>query len=246
MPAPCNRRKCSSSSASNQGRSATPQSNVIRQAWPRKIGRLSDHDPKSAWPAPGKALGNTYKGITKEAECAPRSSARAKRVDGRTSMKCRHDQRRPSLCCAKAGAMAPASCPAAGSPTGALAAPPRTPSDAQEIGTNLNPNGREDLSLHHYTSPPITRRRNRPMRSPRRAKSPRRPRQSGALIPVLPRPRRASLRECGSSRSASAPTPPTSNGLGLAAGTAWRLMDAGVPGSSSRKAGGGSACHGPE
>lgn len=129
-----------------------------------KIADLADTDPIRL-ASNGKALGNTYKALTKKLMRAQILSE-GKRVDGRNL-----DEVRPITAAVgvlpkrvhgsglfQRGLTQVLSCATLG-----------TPSDAQEMD-DLNPLG-EKTYLHHYNFPPYSVGETRPMRSPAAAKS---------------------------------------------------------------------------
>ncbi len=184
-----------------------------------KIAALAEDDPIRA-AASGKALGNSYKGLTKKL-MRGQILKEGKRVDGRSL-----DQVRPISAAAgvlpkrvhgsalfQRGLTQVLSCATLG-----------TPSDAQEMD-DLNPSN-EKTYLHHYNFPPYSVGETRPMRSPGRREIGHGALAERALIPVLPSKESFPyvlrvVSECLSSNG--------STSMGSVCGSTLALMDAGVP-----------------
>lgn len=184
-----------------------------------KIAALAEDDPIRA-AASGKALGNSYKGLTKKL-MRGQILKEGKRVDGRSL-----DQVRPISAAAgvlpkrvhgsalfQRGLTQVLSCATLG-----------TPSDAQEMD-DLNPST-EKTYLHHYNFPPYSVGETRPMRSPGRREIGHGALAERALIPVLPSKESFPyvlrvVSECLSSNG--------STSMGSVCGSTLALMDAGVP-----------------
>ncbi|WP_411867831.1 polyribonucleotide nucleotidyltransferase [Vulcanococcus limneticus] len=184
-----------------------------------KIAALAEDDPIRL-AASGKALGNSYKGLTKKL-MRGQILKEGKRVDGRSL-----DQVRPISAAAgvlpkrvhgsalfQRGLTQVLSCATLG-----------TPSDAQEMD-DLNPST-EKTYLHHYNFPPYSVGETRPMRSPGRREIGHGALAERALIPVLPSKESFPyvlrvVSECLSSNG--------STSMGSVCGSTLALMDAGVP-----------------
>ncbi|MEB3234295.1 MAG: polyribonucleotide nucleotidyltransferase, partial [Cyanobacteriota bacterium] len=186
-----------------------------------KIEALKDDDAiKVAVSSNGKALGNSYKSLTKKLMRA-QIVKDGVRVDGR-----KLDEVRPIQAAAgvlpkrvhgsglfQRGLTQVLSCATLG-----------TPSDAQEMD-DLNPSN-EKTYLHHYNFPPYSTGETRPMRSPGRREIGHGALAERALVPVLP-PKESFpyvlrvVSECLSSNG--------STSMGSVCGSTIALMDAGVP-----------------
>ncbi len=184
-----------------------------------KVAALAEDDPIRA-AAGGKALANSYKGLTKKL-MREQILKDGKRVDGRSL-----DQVRPISAAAgvlpkrvhgsalfQRGLTQVLSCATLG-----------TPSDAQEMD-DLNPST-EKTYLHHYNFPPYSVGETRPMRSPGRREIGHGALAERALIPVLPSKESFPyvlrvVSECLSSNG--------STSMGSVCGSTLALMDAGVP-----------------
>ncbi|CAK6699591.1 Polyribonucleotide nucleotidyltransferase [Synechococcus sp. CBW1107] len=194
---------------------------AIKTEVTEKIACLNDDDAvKVAVSSNGKALGNTYKSLTKKLMRA-QILTEGKRVDGRNL-----DEVRPISAAAgvlpkrvhgsglfQRGLTQVLSCATLG-----------TPSDAQEMD-DLNPSN-EKTYLHHYNFPPYSVGETRPMRSPGRREIGHGALAERALIPVLPSKESFPyvlrvVSECLSSNG--------STSMGSVCGSTLALMDAGVP-----------------
>jgi polyribonucleotide nucleotidyltransferase len=186
-----------------------------------KIAALKDDDAiKVAATSNGKALGNSYKALTKKLMRA-QIVKDGKRVDGRNL-----DEVRPIQAAAgvlpkrvhgsalfQRGLTQVLSCATLG-----------TPSDAQELD-DLNPST-EKTYLHHYNFPPYSTGETKPMRSPGRREIGHGALAERALVPVLPAKESFPyvlrvVSECLSSNG--------STSMGSVCGSTLALMDAGVP-----------------
>ena len=195
------------------------QLDAIKAQASEKIAALADNDPIRL-AAAGKALGNTYKGLTKQLMRA-QIVGEGKRVDGRNL-----DQVRPITAAAgvlpkrvhgsavfQRGLTQVLSCATLG-----------TPSDAQELD-DLTPTT-EKTYLHHYNFPPYSTGETKPMRSPGRREIGHGALAERALVPVLPPKDNFPyvlrvVSECLSSNG--------STSMGSVCGSTLALMDAGVP-----------------
>ncbi|MFM7547768.1 MAG: polyribonucleotide nucleotidyltransferase, partial [Cyanobacteriota bacterium] len=186
-----------------------------------KISGLKDEDAvKLAVSSNGKALGNSYKALTKKLIRA-QIIQEGKRGDGRNL-----DEVRPISAAVgvlpkrvhgsglfQRGLTQVLSCATLG-----------TPSDAQEMD-DLNPST-EKTYLHHYNFPPYSTGETKPMRSPGRREIGHGALAERALVPVLP-PKESFpyvlrvVSECLSSNG--------STSMGSVCGSTLALMDAGVP-----------------
>ena len=185
------------------------------------IAGLKDDDAvKVAVSRHGKALGNSYKSLTKTLMRA-QILQEGKRVDGRNL-----DEVRPIQAAAgvlpkrvhgsalfQRGLTQVLSCATLG-----------TPSDAQEMD-DLNPST-EKTYLHHYNFPPYSTGETKPMRSPGRREIGHGALAERALVPVLPSKESFPyvlrvVSECLSSNG--------STSMGSVCGSTLALMDAGVP-----------------
>ncbi|MCT0212062.1 MULTISPECIES: polyribonucleotide nucleotidyltransferase [unclassified Synechococcus] len=184
-----------------------------------KIAGLTEADPIRL-ASTGKALGNSYKALTKKLMRA-QILTEGKRVDGRNL-----DEVRPITAAVgvlpkrvhgsglfQRGLTQVLSCATLG-----------TPSDAQEMD-DLNPLS-EKTYLHHYNFPPYSVGETRPMRSPGRREVGHGALAERALIPVLPAKEgfpyvMRVVSECLSSNG--------STSMGSVCGSTLALMDAGVP-----------------
>ena len=186
-----------------------------------KIAGLKDDDAvKVAVSSNSKALGNTYKSLTKKL-MREQIIKEGKRVDGRNL-----DEVRPISAAAgvlpkrvhgsalfQRGLTQVLSCATLG-----------TPSDAQEMD-DLNPTT-EKTYLHHYNFPPFSTGETRPMRSPGRREIGHGALAERAIVPVLPSKESFPyvlrvVSECLSSNG--------STSMGSVCGSTLALMDAGVP-----------------
>jgi polyribonucleotide nucleotidyltransferase len=197
------------------------QLDAIKAQVAETIASLKDDDAiKVAVSSNGKALGNTYKGLTKKL-MREQILKDGKRVDGRNL-----DEVRPIQAAAgvlpkrvhgsglfQRGLTQVLSCATLG-----------TPSDAQEMD-DLNPST-EKTYLHHYNFPPYSTGETKPMRSPGRREIGHGALAERALVPVLP-PKESFpyvlrvVSECLSSNG--------STSMGSVCGSTLALMDAGVP-----------------
>ena len=186
-----------------------------------KIDGLKEDDAiKVAVSSNSKALGNSYKSLTKKL-MREQIIKEGVRVDGR-----KLDEVRPIQAAAgvlpkrvhgsalfQRGLTQVLSCATLG-----------TPSDAQEMD-DLNPSN-EKTYLHHYNFPPYSTGETRPMRSPGRREIGHGALAERALVPVLP-PKESFpyvlrvVSECLSSNG--------STSMGSVCGSTLALMDAGVP-----------------
>ncbi|MCU0528711.1 MAG: polyribonucleotide nucleotidyltransferase [Cyanobium sp. Prado107] len=183
------------------------------------IAGLAEDDPVRV-AAAGKALGNSFKALTKQL-MRGQILNEGKRVDGRAL-----DEVRPISAAAgvlpkrvhgsalfQRGLTQVLSCATLG-----------TPSDAQELD-DLNPST-EKTYLHHYNFPPYSTGETKPMRSPGRREIGHGALAERALVPVLP-PKESFpyvlrvVSECLSSNG--------STSMGSVCGSTLALMDAGVP-----------------
>jgi polyribonucleotide nucleotidyltransferase len=197
------------------------QLDAIKAEVAETIAGLKDDDAvKQAVASSGKALGNSYKALTKKLMRA-QIVKDGKRVDGRNL-----DEVRPISAAAgvlpkrvhgsalfQRGLTQVLSCATLG-----------TPSDAQEMD-DLNPSN-EKTYLHHYNFPPYSTGETKPMRSPGRREIGHGALAERALVPVLP-PKESFpyvlrvVSECLSSNG--------STSMGSVCGSTLALMDAGVP-----------------
>ena len=192
---------------------------AIKAEVSEKIAALAEDDPiRSA--SSGKALGNSYKDLTKKLMRA-QILQEGKRVDGRNL-----DEVRPISAAAgvlpkrvhgsalfQRGLTQVLSCATLG-----------TPSDAQELD-DLNPST-EKHYLHHYNFPPYSTGETKPMRSPGRREVGHGALAERAILPVLPSKESFPyvlrvVSECLSSNG--------STSMGSVCGSTLALMDAGVP-----------------
>jgi polyribonucleotide nucleotidyltransferase len=197
------------------------QLDAIKGQVAEKIDGLKDDDAiKVAVSSNGKALGNSYKSLTKKL-MRDQIVKDGKRVDGRNL-----DEVRPISAAAgvlpkrvhgsglfQRGLTQVLSCATLG-----------TPSDAQEMD-DLNPSN-EKTYLHHYNFPPYSTGETKPMRSPGRREIGHGALAERALIPVLPSKESFPyvlrvVSECLSSNG--------STSMGSVCGSTLALMDAGVP-----------------
>jgi polyribonucleotide nucleotidyltransferase len=192
---------------------------VIKAEVAEKIAALAEDDPIRA-AAGGKALGNSYKSLTKKL-MREQILKDGKRVDGRNL-----DEVRPISAAAgvlpkrvhgsalfQRGLTQVLSCATLG-----------TPSDAQEMD-DLNPST-EKHYLHHYNFPPYSTGETKPMRSPGRREIGHGALAERAIVPVLPSKESFPyvlrvVSECLSSNG--------STSMGSVCGSTLALMDAGVP-----------------
>jgi polyribonucleotide nucleotidyltransferase len=197
------------------------QLDAIKAEVAETIAGLKDDDAvKQAVASSGKALGNSYKALTKKL-MREQIVKDGKRVDGRNL-----DEVRPISAAAgvlpkrvhgsalfQRGLTQVLSCATLG-----------TPSDAQEMD-DLNPSN-EKTYLHHYNFPPYSTGETKPMRSPGRREIGHGALAERALVPVLP-PKESFpyvlrvVSECLSSNG--------STSMGSVCGSTLALMDAGVP-----------------
>ncbi|MCP9915199.1 polyribonucleotide nucleotidyltransferase [Cyanobium sp. ATX 6F1] len=192
---------------------------VLKGEVAAKIATLGDDDPIRL-AAAGKALGNTYKGVTKKMMRAQIINE-GKRVDGRDL-----DQVRPITA---AVSVLPKRVHGSGLFQRGLTqvlstATLGTPSDAQELD-DLNPSS-EKTYLHHYNFPPYSVGETRPMRSPGRREIGHGALAERALVPVLPAKEDFPyvlrvVSECLSSNG--------STSMASVCGSTLALLDAGVP-----------------
>ena len=192
---------------------------AIKAEVKEKIAALGEDDPiRTA--ASGKALGNSYKSLTKKL-MREQILKQGKRVDGRNL-----DEVRPISAAAgvlpkrvhgsalfQRGLTQVLSCATLG-----------TPSDAQELD-DLNPST-EKHYLHHYNFPPYSTGETKPMRSPGRREVGHGALAERAILPVLPSKESFPyvlrvVSECLSSNG--------STSMGSVCGSTLALMDAGVP-----------------
>jgi polyribonucleotide nucleotidyltransferase len=192
---------------------------AIKAEVSEKIAALAEDDPiRSA--SSGKALGNSYKDLTKKLMRA-QILQEGKRVDGRNL-----DEVRPISAAAgvlpkrvhgsalfQRGLTQVLSCATLG-----------TPSDSQEMD-DLNPST-EKHYLHHYNFPPYSTGETKPMRSPGRREIGHGALAERAILPVLPNKESFPyvlrvVSECLSSNG--------STSMGSVCGSTLALMDAGVP-----------------
>jgi polyribonucleotide nucleotidyltransferase len=192
---------------------------AIKAEVAEKIAALAEDDPIRA-AAGGKALGNSYKSLTKKL-MREQILKDGKRVDGRNL-----DEVRPISAAAgvlpkrvhgsalfQRGLTQVLSCATLG-----------TPSDAQEMD-DLNPST-EKHYLHHYNFPPYSTGETKPMRSPGRREIGHGALAERAIVPVLPSKESFPyvlrvVSECLSSNG--------STSMGSVCGSTLALMDAGVP-----------------
>jgi polyribonucleotide nucleotidyltransferase len=194
---------------------------AIKAEVAQKIASLKDDDAvKQVVSGSGKALGTSYKALTKKL-MREQIVKDGKRVDGRNL-----DEVRPISAAAgvlpkrvhgsalfQRGLTQVLSCATLG-----------TPSDAQEMD-DLNPSN-EKTYLHHYNFPPYSTGETKPMRSPGRREIGHGALAERALVPVLP-PKESFpyvlrvVSECLSSNG--------STSMGSVCGSTLALMDAGVP-----------------
>jgi polyribonucleotide nucleotidyltransferase len=194
---------------------------AIKAEVAEKIAGLKDDDAvKQVVSGSGKALGTSYKALTKKL-MRDQIVKDGKRVDGRNL-----DEVRPISAAAgvlpkrvhgsalfQRGLTQVLSCATLG-----------TPSDAQEMD-DLNPSN-EKTYLHHYNFPPYSTGETKPMRSPGRREIGHGALAERALVPVLP-PKESFpyvlrvVSECLSSNG--------STSMGSVCGSTLALMDAGVP-----------------
>jgi polyribonucleotide nucleotidyltransferase len=197
------------------------QLDAIKAGVAETIAGLKDDDAvKQAVASSGKALGNSYKALTKKL-MREQIVKDGKRVDGRNL-----DEVRPISAAAgvlpkrvhgsalfQRGLTQVLSCATLG-----------TPSDAQEMD-DLNPST-EKTYLHHYNFPPYSTGETKPMRSPGRREIGHGALAERALVPVLPAKESFPyvlrvVSECLSSNG--------STSMGSVCGSTLALMDAGVP-----------------
>ena len=194
---------------------------AIKAQVSEKIQALKDDDAvRIAVSSNNKALGNSYKGLTKKL-MRQQILNDGKRVDGRAL-----DEVRPIS--AAAGVLPKRVHGSALFQRGLTqvlsTATLGTPSDAQEMD-DLNPSN-EKTYLHHYNFPPYSVGETRPMRSPGRREIGHGALAERAIIPVLP-PKESFpyvlrvVSECLSSNG--------STSMGSVCGSTLALMDAGVP-----------------
>jgi len=186
-----------------------------------KIEGLKDDDAiKVAVSSNGKALGNSFKSLTKKLMRAQIVNDGV-RVDGRKLDEVRTIQAAAGVLPKRVhgsglfqrGLTQVLSCATLG-----------TPSDAQEMD-DLNPST-EKTYLHHYNFPPYSTGETRPMRSPGRREVGHGALAERALVPVLPAKESFPyvlrvVSECLSSNG--------STSMGSVCGSTLALMDAGVP-----------------
>jgi polyribonucleotide nucleotidyltransferase len=194
---------------------------AIKAEVSEKIAALKEDDPvRQAVSSNAKALGNTYKALTKKL-MREQILSEGVRVDGR-----KLDEVRPIQAAAgvlpkrvhgsglfQRGLTQVLSCATLG-----------TPSDAQEMD-DLNPSN-EKTYLHHYNFPPYSTGETKPMRSPGRREIGHGALAERALVPVLPSKEYFPyvlrvVSECLSSNG--------STSMGSVCGSTLALMDAGVP-----------------
>jgi polyribonucleotide nucleotidyltransferase len=194
---------------------------AIKAEVSEKIAALKEDDPvRQAVSSNAKALGNTYKALTKKL-MREQILSEGVRVDGR-----KLDEVRPIQAAAgvlpkrvhgsglfQRGLTQVLSCATLG-----------TPSDAQEMD-DLNPSN-EKTYLHHYNFPPYSTGETKPMRSPGRREIGHGALAERALVPVLPSKESFPyvlrvVSECLSSNG--------STSMGSVCGSTLALMDAGVP-----------------
>jgi len=194
---------------------------AIKAAVGEKIAGLKDEDAiKLAVSGNGKALGNSFKSLTKKL-MREQILKEGKRVDGRSLDEVRPIQAAVSVLPKRVhgsglfqrGLTQVLSCATLG-----------TPSDAQEMD-DLNPSN-EKTYLHHYNFPPYSVGETRPMRSPGRREIGHGALAERALVPVLPSKESFPyvlrvVSECLSSNG--------STSMGSVCGSTLALMDAGVP-----------------
>ncbi|MCP9882747.1 polyribonucleotide nucleotidyltransferase [Cyanobium sp. Alchichica 3B3-8F6] len=192
---------------------------AIKAEVSEKIAALAEDDPiRSA--ASGKALGNSYKSLTKKL-MREQILKDGKRVDGRNLDEVRTisaaagvlPKRVHGSALFQRGLTQVLSCATLG-----------TPSDAQEMD-DLNPST-EKHYLHHYNFPPYSTGETKPMRSPGRREIGHGALAERAIVPVLPSKESFPyvlrvVSECLSSNG--------STSMGSVCGSTLALMDAGVP-----------------
>ncbi len=194
---------------------------AIKAQVSEKIQALKEDDAiRIAVSSNNKALGNSYKGLTKKL-MRQQILKDGKRVDGRAL-----DEVRPIS--AAAGVLPKRVHGSALFQRGLTqvlsTATLGTPSDAQEMD-DLNPSN-EKTYLHHYNFPPYSVGETRPMRSPGRREIGHGALAERAIVPVLP-PKESFpyvlrvVSECLSSNG--------STSMGSVCGSTLALMDAGVP-----------------
>ena len=185
------------------------------------IAALEDGDAvKTVVASSGKALGNSYKSLTKKL-MRQQIVQEGKRVDGRNLDEVRTIQAAVGVLPKRVhgsglfqrGLTQVLSCATLG-----------TPSDAQEMD-DLNPST-EKTYLHHYNFPPYSTGETKPMRSPGRREIGHGVLAERALVPVLPSKESFPyvlrvVSECLSSNG--------STSMGSVCGSTLALMDAGVP-----------------
>jgi len=192
---------------------------AIKAEVSEKIAALAEDDPiRTA--ASGKALGNSYKSLTKKL-MREQILKDGKRVDGRNLDEVRTisaaagvlPKRVHGSALFQRGLTQVLSCATLG-----------TPSDAQEMD-DLNPST-EKHYLHHYNFPPYSTGETKPMRSPGRREIGHGALAERAIVPVLPSKESFPyvlrvVSECLSSNG--------STSMGSVCGSTLALMDAGVP-----------------
>jgi polyribonucleotide nucleotidyltransferase len=192
---------------------------AIKAEVSEKIAGLAEDDPiRTA--ASGKALGNSYKSLTKKL-MREQILKDGKRVDGRNLDEVRTisaaagvlPKRVHGSALFQRGLTQVLSCATLG-----------TPSDAQEMD-DLNPST-EKHYLHHYNFPPYSTGETKPMRSPGRREIGHGALAERAIVPVLPSKESFPyvlrvVSECLSSNG--------STSMGSVCGSTLALMDAGVP-----------------
>ena len=192
---------------------------AIKAEVSEKIAALAEDDPiRSA--SSGKALGNSYKDLTKKLMRA-QILQEGKRVDGRNLDEVRQisaaagvlPKRVHGSALFQRGLTQVLSCATLG-----------TPSDSQEMD-DLNPST-EKHYLHHYNFPPYSTGETKPMRSPGRREIGHGALAERAIVPVLPNKESFPyvlrvVSECLSSNG--------STSMGSVCGSTLALMDAGVP-----------------
>ena len=192
---------------------------AIKAEVSEKIAALAENDPiRTA--ASGKALGNSYKSLTKKL-MREQILKDGKRVDGRNLDEVRTisaaagvlPKRVHGSALFQRGLTQVLSCATLG-----------TPSDAQEMD-DLNPST-EKHYLHHYNFPPYSTGETKPMRSPGRREIGHGALAERAIVPVLPSKESFPyvlrvVSECLSSNG--------STSMGSVCGSTLALMDAGVP-----------------
>ena len=194
---------------------------AIKAEVSEKIATLADDDAiKVAVSSNAKALGNSYKGLTKKL-MREQILKEGKRVDGR-----KLDEVRPI---SAAVGVLPKRVHGSGLFQRGLTqvlstATLGTPSDAQEMD-DLTPNT-EKTYLHHYNFPPYSVGETRPMRSPGRREIGHGALAERAIVPVLPSKESFPyvLRVVSEVLSSNGST-----SMGSVCGSTLALMDAGVP-----------------